>query len=165
MAKAAVPAFDLKTSLFRAFATNNRIGCYLIENIPAEAWSAEPPEGKGRSIRAIAAHIHNVRLMWLRAVGAPKIPAKLKPNGSAKEALKAFDESHQALAEVLSTAFENGRIKGFKPDAAGFFAYLIAHDAHHRGQIATLARRLGHPIPQSAVFGMWEWGSRAKEVQ
>jgi hypothetical protein len=23
-----------------------------------------------------------------------------------------------------------------------------------------LARQLGHPLPQKAMFGMWEWGSR-----
>jgi uncharacterized damage-inducible protein DinB len=51
-------------------------------------------------------------------------------------------------------------VKSFKPDVAAFFGYLIAHDAHHRGQIAMLARQVGHPLPQKAMFGMWEWGSR-----
>jgi hypothetical protein len=23
-----------------------------------------------------------------------------------------------------------------------------------------LARQLGHPLPQKAMFGMWEWGKR-----
>jgi len=54
----------------------------------------------------------------------------------------------------------DGRIKGFRPDVAGFLGYLIAHDAHHRGQITMLARQLGHPLPQKVMFGMWEWGSR-----
>jgi len=53
-----------------------------------------------------------------------------------------------------------GRVRGFRPDAAGFLAYLISHDAHHRGQISMLARQLGHPISQKAMFGIWEWGSR-----
>ena len=164
MAKTAAPVFELKSSLIAAFATNNRINRYLIENVPAEAWSAKPPEGKGRTIAAIAVHIHNVRLMWLKAVGSPKLPAKLEESASGKETLAALGESHDALAAVLSTALEGGQIKSFKPDAASFYAYLIAHDAHHRGQIASLARRLGHPIPQSVGFGMWEWGSRAKEL-
>ena len=45
-------------------------------------------------------------------------------------------------------------------DVPGFFGYLIAHDAHHRGQITMLASQVGHPIPQKATFGMWEWGVR-----
>ena len=164
MAKAAPATFDLKAALISAFATNNRIDQYLIENIPAEAWAAKPPEGKGRTIAAIAVHIHNVRLMWLKAVGVAKLPAKLEENASAKETLQALGASHDAMAAVLADALDSGQVKSFKPDAASFYAYLIAHDAHHRGQIASLARRLGHPIPQSVGFGMWEWGSRAKEI-
>jgi len=64
---------------------------------------------------------------------------------------------------VLKGALESdGRVKGFRPDVAGFFGYLIAHDAHHRGQIWMLARQVGHPLPQKAMFGMWEWGTRGK---
>jgi hypothetical protein len=33
-------------------------------------------------------------------------------------------------------------------------------DAIARGQITMLARQVGHPLPQKAMFGMWEWGSR-----
>ncbi|HUD99575.1 MAG TPA: DinB family protein [Bryobacteraceae bacterium] len=54
-------------------------------------------------------------------------------------------------------------MKGFKPDVVGMFAYLISHDAHHRGQIAALARQLGYSLPKQATFGMWEWGARWKD--
>ena len=47
-----------------------------------------------------------------------------------------------------------------KPDAASFLGYLTAHDAHHGGQIALLARQCGHPLSKSAGFGIWEWGTR-----
>jgi uncharacterized damage-inducible protein DinB len=164
MAKVAAPPFDLKASLISSFATNNRIDEYLIENVPAEAWFAKPPEGKGRTIAAIAAHIHNVRLMWLKAAGVAKLPAKLEETASKEDMLRALRASHDALAGVLSSGLESGQVKSLKPDAASFYAYLIAHDAHHRGQITSLARRLGHAIPQSVGFGMWEWGSRGKEL-
>ncbi len=52
------------------------------------------------------------------------------------------------------------RIKGFKPDTAAFVGYIIAHDSHHRGQIAMLARQAGFPLPKQVDFGMWEWGVR-----
>jgi uncharacterized damage-inducible protein DinB len=52
------------------------------------------------------------------------------------------------------------RIKGFKPDTAAFADYIIAHDSHHRGQIAMVARQAGLTLPQQVEFGMWEWGVR-----
>jgi DinB family len=61
------PPFLLPEALLHAFETNDRINQYVLESLPAESWRASPPEGKGRTIAAIVAHIHNVRVMWLKA--------------------------------------------------------------------------------------------------
>jgi len=162
--KAAVQPFSahLPVALLNALDTNNRITQYLIENLPAEAWNSKPPDGKGRTIAAIVAHMHNVRVMWLKAAKAETIPDQLdRGTVTASQATRALEGSCKALRVLTARALESdGRIKNFRPDVAGFFGYLIAHDAHHRGQIAMLARQLGHPLPQKAMFGMWEWGSR-----
>lgn len=165
MPKAAQDPFSLSQALLYAFDTNDRINQYLIENLPAAAWRAEPPESKGRTVAAIVAHIHNVRVMWLKAAAkGSKIPEQLdRSSVTPAQASKALEQSREALSTVLKSALESdGRVKGFRPDVAGFFGYLIAHDAHHRGQIAMLARQVGHPLPQKAMFGMWEWGTRGK---
>ncbi|MDF1506133.1 DinB family protein [Roseisolibacter sp. H3M3-2] len=164
-AATAAGPFDLVAALLHTFDTNDRINRYLLEHLPAGAWSAAPPGGKGRTAAAIVAHMHAVRLMWLKAVGAPALPAPLdKATVTPAEAAAALDASRAALRDVLAAALAgDGRIKGFKPDAAAFLGYLIAHDAHHRGQIAQLARQAGHPLPQAAMFGMWEWGSRGRD--
>jgi uncharacterized damage-inducible protein DinB len=154
--------FALADALIHAHATNNRINVYLIQNLSDEAWNAKPPGGKGRSIASIIAHIHNVRLMWLKAAGAKELPAKLDSESvTKKQAVQALETSWRALEDLLGPVLNgDGRIKGFKPDVASFFAYLVAHDAHHRGQITMLARQVGHPVSQSANFGLWEWGTR-----
>ena len=162
--KEAIP-FSAPQALLDAFGTNDRINQYMIENLPAEAWRCEPPGGKGRTIAAIAAHMHNVRVMWLKAAAKQTTPPELldKDRVTSSQAVKALALSRAALSDVLSAALAaDGNVKGFKPDGVGFFAYLIAHDAHHRGQIAMLARQCGHPLPQKVMFGMWEWGSRSK---
>src|SRR5580700_5917742 len=153
---------QIPTALLNAFDTNNRINQYLIDNLPTASWAAKPADGKGRNIAAIVAHMHNVRVMWLKAGKAESIPAQLdRATVTPSQAMRALEASREALSVVLSRALESdGRIKGFRPDVAGFLGYLIAHDAHHRGQIAMLARQTGHPLPQKAIFGMWEWGSR-----
>ncbi len=156
-------SFQLADSLLAAFATNNRINEYLIRNLPPEAWRAATPDGKGRNPAAIIAHMHNVRLMWLKAVDkAAELPAKLEGDAfGPDDAIAALDSSWRALEAVLRRSLAtDGKIKGFKPDVASFVAYLQAHDAHHRGQVTLLARLAGHPVSKSANFGMWEWGTR-----
>jgi len=153
---------QIPLALLNAFDTNNRINHYLIESLPAAAWNAKLADGKGRTIAAIVAHMHNVRVMWLKAAKADEIPVQLdRATVTPPQAVRALEASRAALSTVMSRALEgNGRVKGFRPDVAEFLGYLIAHDAHHRGQITMLARQLGHPLPTKAMFGMWEWGSR-----
>ena len=165
MSKTAPVEFSLSQVLLTSFDTNDRINRYMIENLPTEAWRAEPAAGKGRTIAAIVAHLHNVRVMWLKAAAkGSKIPEQLdRASVTPSQATNALEQSRAALSAVLESALESdGRVKGFRPDVAGFFGYLIAHDAHHRGQICMLARQVGHPLPQKTMFGMWEWGTRGK---
>ena len=63
----------------RSYAIDDRINHYLVRNLANEAWKMAPPGGQGRSISAIFAHMHNVRLMWLKAAGYQgNMPAKLE---------------------------------------------------------------------------------------
>ncbi|MEJ7810568.1 MAG: DinB family protein [Gemmatimonadaceae bacterium] len=159
--------FALADALLRAFRTNERVNQYLLEHLAPVVWNADPPGGKGRTAGAIVSHMHNVRVMWLKAAAkGSMIPEQLdRHTVTPAGAVAAFGESARALEGVLEAALAaDGQVKGFKPDVAGFFGYLVAHDAHHRGQLVMLARQLGSPISQSAMFGMWEWGSRGKEL-
>jgi len=146
-------------TLLHAYATHDRVTRFLLEGLEEAAWRAEP-EG-GRDIASIVAHMHNVRVMWLKAAKAEEIPEQLdRATVTPAQAKAGLERSRCALSTMIRGALEtNGRIKNFRPDVAGFLGYLISHDAHHRGQIAMLARQVGRPLPQKAMFGMWEWGS------
>jgi uncharacterized damage-inducible protein DinB len=164
----AKPPVDLGEAVVRAFATNERINQFLLEHLDPSAWSAEVPLGKGRTIRAIVAHLHNVRHMWLvvadkDAPAPPKLDRHSATLEQARAALAASGNAMEALLEKSVAA--GGHVKDFKPDVAGFLAYAIAHEAHHRGQICMLARMLGRPLPQKVGFGMWEWRQRGAEVE
>ena len=163
MPKAAPAPFSLPQALLVAFDTNDRINQYLIDNLPAAAWLAEPPQGKGRTIAAIVAHIHNVRVMWLKVINkdGPNPEQLDRHTVTPRQAIDALAESGRHVSRVIATALAgDGRVKYFKPDVAGFIGYVISHDAHHRGQISMLARQAGYVLPQKAMVGMWEWGSR-----
>jgi uncharacterized damage-inducible protein DinB len=147
--------------VLRSFAIHNRIHLYLLDGIAPEVWDAAPPGGKGRTIAALASHIHAVRGMWLKAGGAKTLPAPLEKTATVAEAKQALMASAEAVQEWLAPILNgSAKISGFKPDAWAFVSYLIAHEAHHRGQMVLLARQLGHPVDKKISYGLWEWGVR-----
>lgn len=143
---------------------NDRINRYLLEATPAAALANVAPS-KGRSVGAQFAHLHNVRLMWLQAA-APELLAGLSKLESGQsygpaDLGAALAASGAAVTALLRGALAaGGRVKGFKPHAAAFLGYLIAHEAHHRGQIVLTLKQTGAPVDKKVLYGMWEWGVR-----
>ncbi len=143
---------------------HDRINRYLLAAVPAEALGAVSAS-KGRTVGEQFAHVHNVRLMWLKQA-APELLAgleKIEKDGAGDaDALRAaLEGSGRAVEELLRRGLEaGGRIKGFKPHTAAFLGYLVSHESHHRGQIALTLKHAGHPLERKVAYGIWEWGSR-----
>jgi len=152
-----------------AYVVNDRMNQLVLEHLDPRVWRAKPPGDKGRTIAAIFTHVHNIRRKWLR-LSAPhlKLPAQLnRTQCTPKQAKAALAESATRCCEMLTEAVANPatRTKKFRRDGwarpwapgAAMFAYMISHDAHHRGQVCQLARELGYPLPQKANYGLWNW--------
>ncbi len=66
------------------------------------------------------------------------------------------------LAEALGG---EGRIEEFRRDGwakpwpvgVEMLCYMVAHEAHHRGQVYMLAHQLGFPLPMEVMSGIWNW--------
>jgi uncharacterized damage-inducible protein DinB len=168
----------VKTQLGRAavriFAANDRMNQILIEHLNPAAWRAKPP-GNVRTIAAIFTHMHNVRAKWVRlTVPHLKVPAQLnRTQCTPQQARAGLKESAACCAEMLAEALGGGggRVGKFlrdgwaKPWPVGpeMLCYMLAHEAHHRGQVCMLAHQLGFPLPIKVTAGLWNWEKLWKE--
>ena len=172
---AALATADFPETLFETYAVNDRMNQLILEHLDPHAWRAKPPVGNGRTIAAIFAHMHNVRRKWLR-LSAPhlKLPAQLdRTRCTQRQARAALAESALRCSQMLAEALgrPRGRVRQFRrdgwarpwPGGAAMFAYMIVHEAHHRGQVCMLAHQLGFPLPIKAAYGLWCWEKLWKE--
>jgi uncharacterized damage-inducible protein DinB len=166
---AALPTPDFCQALLETYAVNEQMNQLILEHLDPAAWRAKPPGRSARTIAAIFAHMHNIRRKWLR-LSAPhrKLPAQLdRTHCTPQQAGAALAESALRCSEMLTEALDQreGRVTQFLrdgwarpwPGGAAMFAYMVVHDAHHRGQICMLAHQLGFPLPPKAAYGIWSW--------
>ena len=156
-----------------AWHTSHRVTVYLIENLPPELWTMNVPGSPRRTIRSIAAHIHNTRCMWIKMIGARHgvaVPRSVDAGSvNRPELTRALERSSKGIVAVIRLgAARGGSIpaaswQNFPTDLVHFLNYFVAHEAHHRGQLCLLARQLGHRLPAEVTGGLWQWKKRSRE--
>jgi len=160
-------------ALIAAWHTNNRVTTYLIENLPADLWSQTIPGSPRRTVRMLAAHLHNARCMWIKMIGkghdiaVPRLvdPRTVRP----AELTRALKRSSEGMISLIRLGIARGGSvpasawQNFPTDLVHFLNYFVAHEAHHRGQLCLLARQLGHRLPREVTGGLWQWKQRSRE--
>jgi uncharacterized damage-inducible protein DinB len=161
---------DLDETILAAWRTNNRITIALIQDLPDPVWRASVPGVTRRTVRTIAAHLHNVRSRWIKTLGVEHgiaRPPMVDLHGvSRRELVAALKRSGASMEGLLTLGLTNGGVvppsKGYiwqnlALDVGHVLTYFVAHEAHHRGQIVMIARQLGRRLPRQAVNDLWWW--------
>jgi uncharacterized damage-inducible protein DinB len=170
-------SLDLEGAILTAWKTNSRVTDYLVEQIPPALWSATVPGVPTRTIRAIAAHVHNSRCVWIKILGREHgIVAPIRVDHravTARQLGEALKRSSRGIAALLALGCRHG---GQVPPSRGYvwrnlpldvghvLTYFVAHEGHHRGQIVMAARQLKCRLPVSVIGGLWDWRTRSREA-
>ena len=164
---------QLDGAAVQIFAANERMNQVLIEGLDPAAWKTKPP-GKVRTIAAIFTHMHNVRCKWVRLTALHlKVPAQLnRLRCTQEQARVGLAESAARCGEMLGESLGGGgSVEQFCRDGwaqpwpvgVEMLCYMVAHEAHHRGQVCLIAHQLGFPLPHAVGDGIWNWEKLWKE--
>jgi hypothetical protein len=107
--------------LVETWQIHNRINAYLLESIDATNLK-DISLSKGRNVGEQFAHMHNVRLMWLKVADVSLLDglAKIEKENITKDnLLTGLQLSGKAIEQLFEKATD-GKIRGFKPHAAAF---------------------------------------------
>ena len=167
------PAPDLGESILAAWRTNNRVTIELIQELPPGLWSSTVPEIGSRTVRSIAAHIHNARCLWLRTLGREhgiKTPSRVDHHRvTPRQLVAALRRSSKGMEALLQLGLAAG---GSVPQSRGYVwrnlaldvghvvTYFVGHEAHHRGQILMVARQTGYRLARPIAGRLWWWRGR-----
>lgn len=142
--------------LVEAWRVNDALNRELLGLCADEDFELKP--GKGKTIRSNFVHIVGVRRLWVEekmpkiAVELPKLDWK---SATREEILTGLEQTHAAMADLFRKREERAR-----PDrwsTVGFFAYCVAHEAHHRSQVEIALRLAGREPDEKTLYGLWEW--------
>lgn len=108
-------------------------------------------------------HVANTYLAWAGNFGlAMQKPYYEEPHIHSLEEIKTiFNEIDLVMEQFISKFSEDpvAAVKGYKwagkyieTDAYGIFTHVITHEFHHKGQMMTMSRLLGHVPPDTDVM-------------
>jgi uncharacterized damage-inducible protein DinB len=164
------PPPDLRATVIAAWRTNNRVTVQLIQHLPTALWGIAVPGAPQRTVRAIAAHLHNARCRWVKTLGrehgitAPTLVDHRRV--TRRQLVAALKRSSNGIEALLKLGLASG---GQVPPSRGYvwrnlsldvghvLTYFVAHEGHHRGQLIMVARQTGHRLPRATAGELWQW--------
>jgi len=133
--------------------------------IEPEACGDNQEQRVNRSTRALVFIVLSVGALWGCTTQTPNPDTRERVTESDQTEA---DRRARVRMELASGYYARGqfetaldarhaRVKGMSRRMVDMLAYLMQHDAHHRGQICTLAYDLGHKFGVDDLMRFWGW--------
>lgn len=164
------PSLNLGSTILAAWRTNNRVTMDLVQRLSPSLWDTAVPGVSNRTVRMIAAHIHNSRCSWVKTLGREHgIPTPEHVDHrrvTRRQLVAALKRSGNGIEAVLQLGLASG---GKVPPSKGYvwrnlaldvghvLTYFVAHEGHHRGQILMVAHQTGQRLPRESAGVLWQW--------
>lgn len=141
-----------RDELLDAWRANERANLKVLALCEDADFDLKP--GKGKTIRSNFTHLVSVRRMWIEGSMGPE--AATIPKLDWKTADRALIAEGLRVSNDGMLAYFARRLDLNKPTLA-FFAYAVAHEAHHRSQIEIALRINGREPDDKRLYDLWEW--------
>lgn len=143
---------------------NNGVNLEILETIPDEALTWTTSKRGGGTIGYQFTHIHNVRFWTLEASAKDlllpnetsiKVETPVEKSNIRRLLLQSADQ----IAQYLQRGIDNNLMMKRKGDGGVIhkLSRMIAHEAHHRGNIMLTLKLQGYKIPDNLKWNIWDW--------
>lgn len=128
------------------------------ETLPPGVYTEAHPGFAGKSIRDLHVHVAGCYTSWLGSVGLEEGHARLRPEdhpdvAAVRRSFAVADTLVERLAERFAGQLDARLQRKVRWQEAPvsvtplwLLSHTITHEFHHKGQIVSLGRQLGHPV-------------------
>ena len=151
-----------------AWHINQRANQLLLDAIDDESLTATLSKRGGRSVARQFAHLHDNRVFQLEkrapahAEGLARFAAKGAPktDPDRRALVRALERSSKRVEAWFRAAHAGKpRTRLQKRGLVPTLGYLIAHEAHHRGNVMLTLKECGRPVDKAVRDGIWNWNA------
>ncbi|NDC42349.1 MAG: hypothetical protein EBZ77_12510 [Chitinophagia bacterium] len=156
-----LPMLSLEQQVIETWYINHRANLLLLGELTEEALGFSTAKRGGGSIGHQLAHLYNIRYWKLEKIDKALVADLTTITAEDVKTIAMLQECHTITAErmgnVLEIGLQQGAIKGFSRGVVPFMVAMVAHEAHHRGNILLTLKNGGFKLTDALKYTLWDW--------